>query len=498
MAKRYIVLPAHGFTGSIPLNRLMQADGANREGPGSPTLASASREMPPPDVEPVERVGEDGPVIAEMAPEEARRIRQTAVNVRLAPVRTYRQALAPMRTVRSSGLFSTAAARTSVGLRVVRRGSGLPVEGATVVAVLDTATQAGLPRRKTTAQGRITLTFPDRETAVAELYIYPAHSTWGFYGANLTLREGMVIELDPLDLAAPSILSPLVAPADADRGVGVRVGIVDSGVDRAHPDLRVAGGANFTPRETDESDWGAGADGHGTHVAGIVAGRGAPGAAMRGVAPGAELLSYRVFPKTGGATTNVAILKAVERAVAERCDLVNLSLGGGQPDLALNEAIGYAYDNGTLCIAAAGNDWRRHVSYPAIFKRALAVSALGERGTFAATSTETKLEMEPFAGEAGALFIAAFSNIGFELDATAPGVGVPSCFPAARHAVMSGTSMACPVVTGVAAVLLAEAPAVLHAPRRAERSRRIAELVRNASRDLGFGTNLQGFGLPIP
>ena len=105
-------------------------------------------------------------------------------------------------------------------------------------------------------------------------------------------------------------------------------------------------GANFTPNETNSHDWHAGADGHGTHVAGIIGGRGLIGQGMRGVAPGVTLMSYRVFPKTKGTTSTSAIAFAIDRAVADGCDLINLSLGGGQPDLPLSRSIGAAYDQG--------------------------------------------------------------------------------------------------------------------------------------------------------
>jgi len=108
-------------------------------------------------------------------------------------------------------------------------------------------------------------------------------------------------------------------------GKGVTVGVIDSGVATNHPDLSVAGGQNTVPGEKPGDFGDNGTEGHGTHVAGIIAARGA----LKGVAPGVTLRSYRVFAKGGDNASNFAIAKAIDAGVADGCDLLNMSLGGG-------------------------------------------------------------------------------------------------------------------------------------------------------------------------
>ena len=445
----------------------------------------------------VESLAENGPKIVQMAPESARLLRTRRNDIAVAQVRRYRTALSPMRRVRSKGVFDGATGRTSVRIHLRVAGTDAPVEGALVVAVLDTSNGLGLPRRRSGMNGQVTLTFPGTQTVVQELFVYPRCGVWGFYGRDLALTEGMTIHLQPINFADPDLLQELIADSADDAGQNVRVGVVDSGVDGSHPDLNVAGGISFAPDSADAQDHGAGADGHGTHVAGIISGRARRGHGMRGVAPAAALFSYRVFPKDGSSTTNSCIMRAIHRAIEDRCDLINLSLGGGYSDPALNRVIGHAYDNGTVCIVAAGNDGRRAVSYPAWYKRALAISALGREGAFPKESTETAAVDAPRSANNPDQFIALFSNIGTEIDFTGPGVGIVSCFPSNRYAVMSGTSMACPAVTGVAATLLSQ-NSVIHRMRRGRnRAREIIDLVRRTSRDAGFPDVFQGFGLPF-
>ena len=257
----------------------------------------------------------------------------------------------------------------------------------------------------------------------------------------------MAIALRPIDLRAPDVLRRLYGDAPLAAGRGLTVGIVDTGVGD-HPDLAVAGGANTVQGEKD-GDWRDNGTGHGTHVAAIVAGRGIAARGVRGLAPGVRLRSYRVFGKGAGGASNYAILKALDRAVAEGCDLVNMSLGGPVQDEATRSAILDARAQSTLVICAAGNDGRGPVAYPGAEQLALAVSAMGRKGTFPADSTHAAGILAPY-GKDRANFIAAFSNVGAEIDLTAPGVAVVSAVPGG-YAAWDGTSMACPAVTGAAA-----------------------------------------------
>ena len=148
-----------------------------------------------------------------------------------------------------------------------------------------------------------------------------------------------------------------------------------------------------------------------------------------------------------------------------------------------------------VVIVAAGNDGRKPVSYPAMDDLAIAVSAVGRKGLFPAKSSESGDVAAPF-GTDPKNFLAAFSNIGPELDVTGAGVGVVSTVPGGGHAPMSGTSMACPAVTGVLARLLANSPAVLSMPRNASRADAIKTLLFAHAQSLGLGITNEGKGLP--
>jgi subtilisin len=199
--------------------------------------------------------------------------------------------------------------------------------------------------------------------------------------------------------------------------------------------------------------WQDNGTGHGTHVAGII---GARNPNRSGLAPGAELYSYRAFPANSLETTNYQILKAILRAMDDDCLIINLSLSGeARPDRTLESAIEDAHDNGVLVVVSAGNEGNTQVGYPAYyaFKEGLSVSAMGRKGTFPAGSHEES-DIGSKAGVADANnFVARFTNTG-DVSLVAPGVGIISTVPGG-HGVMSGTSMACPAVTGMAARMLA-------------------------------------------
>jgi subtilisin len=272
------------------------------------------------------------------------------------------------------------------------------------------------------------------------------------------------------------------------------VGVVDTGCG-PHPDLAVAGGMNCVTGEEPE-DFGDNGAGHGSHVGGIVAARGTPPQGIRGIAPGATLRSYRVFGKGARGASNFAIAKAIDQAVTDHCDIVNLSLGGGPSDPATQSAINDARQQGCVVVAAAGNDGRGPVSFPAANPLCIAVSAMGRKRTFPRGSLEEG-EVKAPAGTDSDEFIAAFSNVGPEIDLTGTGVGILSTVPDG-YAPMSGTSMASPAVAGFAARLLAQLPNVLAMPRNQDRSDAIAKALFQSGKGRGFPAELEGKKLPLP
>lgn len=493
-AKRYILLPAEGFV-SEELRHLS----LKKKGQGGPVALStmAIRRLPSvvgvEDIKVVDSVAANAPKVVTAPPETARSLRKSRAPYVLAPIRTYRPAIRPVTSVRVKNLYTGSSERTSIKISVHDAVNGLPLSGVTIVAVLDLITMKGLSRR-TGQAGQVTLTFPSTSKRVARLYVYPPHGYWGRFAEHITMSDGDRISLNRIDLNTADILQQTYSKRSQNQGKGVRVAVVDTGIDSEHRDLMVSGGANLTDDGKGESEHGPVSD-HGTHVAGIIAGRGVHRKGMRGLAPEAELYSYRVFAEGSKTTENTYIMKAIYRAVQDGCHLINLSLGGSLSDLPLSRAIGYAFENGVLCIAAAGNNRRNEVSYPAWYKRSIAVSALGKKGTFPDDSLDTAEVMDPFSTSDGNLFIAAFSNIGYEIDFTGPGVAVISTVPNNGYAAESGTSMACPAVTGVIAGLLSDNSQILRAERNLKRTLAVVELVRSAAVTQGFNQRLEGLGL---
>src|SRR5262249_3073890 len=133
-----------------------------------------------------------------------------------------------------------------------------------------------------------------------KLLVYPpARGYWGAHRSGQTVTSGFSVALTPLDPAYPDALRQVYGAANPGDGSGVRVAIVDCGVG-PHPDLNVAGGLNVVEDE-DPNDIADNGNGHGTHVAGIIAG------SLRGIAPAAELYSYRVVGKAGQPASNYLI-----------------------------------------------------------------------------------------------------------------------------------------------------------------------------------------------
>jgi len=181
--------------------------------------------------------------------------------------------------------------------------------------------------------------------------------------------------------------------------------------------------------------------------------------------------------------------------VQSGCDIINMSLGGGNPDDATRAAMEDALAQGSLVIVASGNDNRSPVSFPASASPpAIAVSAMGRKGTFPAGTTGDDAVAKPF-GTDPKNFIAAFSNIGPEIDLTSTGVGIISTVPGG-HLPMDGTSMATPAVSGFAARLLSGMQNILTMPRTPARANAMAQALFGTAKLMGFGPNLEGQGLP--
>ncbi len=222
-------------------------------------------------------------------------------------------------------------------------------------------------------------------------------------------------------------------------GAGVRVAVVDTGIAMRHNDLRVRGGVSFVPGVGSWND----DQGHGTHVAGTIAAL-ANGRGVIGVAPRASLYAVKVLDRAGRGRTSW-ILNGLAWCLRRRMHVVNLSLGSpatthdpSNYSRAYEAAGGRLRRAGILPVAAAGNSGRTSrpfVGNPARCPSFMAVSAVD-----------------------CARRRAAFSSYGPQVEICAPGVDVWSTYPPNGYRKLNGTSMACPHVAGVAALVKQRRP----------------------------------------
>jgi subtilisin family serine protease len=245
------------------------------------------------------------------------------------------------------------------------------------------------------------------------------------------------------DAEAPWGVQRVNAPAawSSSQGSGVKVAVIDTGIDPNQPDLKVAGGINALDKNAPWADDHF----HGTHVAGSIAAA-LDQKGVAGVAPKAELYAVKVLSKDGSGNL-FAIMQGIMWTGQNGIQVANMSLGAPQEMALLQYALQMAKNAGVTFIAAAGNDGKA-VNWPAAYPETIAVSALCPAGI-----TNTKLC--PTANEG----ISSFSSRGPEVDLIAPGVLIPSTVPLSHDAsgvkAYSGTSMAAPHVAGLAALAIA-------------------------------------------
>jgi len=489
--EQYVLLPARGGLRLSGRGVSAEAQDFLRSAEaaiGSDSVDLDGRQVP---MKVVDSIAPDGAKLVELPASSLLAVRSLLPSVRLVPVVYYTPAIAVPMQVATKAVPAGATAPT-ITVKVLSKKDKAPVVGAIVVALTDIANRVGA-QGTTDAQGKVSLALGATSVKLQGLYIYPNDAYWTQRKKNFTLAGNAEFDLLPLDLGYEDCLRHFYGiPADS-VGKGVTVGVLDTGIAK-HPDLKLAGGANTVTGE-DPKDFGDNGRGHGTHVAGIIAARGHAPNGVRGVAPGVTLRSYRVFPKNSGSASSFAIAKAIDQAVIDKCDLLNMSLGGGQPDPTLSAAVDDARAAGSLCIIASGNGGRQPVSFPATLGSALAVSAMGRKGTFPSNAAESDDVAAPY-GTDKKNFIAEFSNIGPEIDLTGPGVGIMSTWPTG-YTEISGTSMACPAVVGAAARALTGSP-LLKKKRDAARSDAIVKAILGTATSLGFGPNFEGHGLPQP
>ncbi len=249
------------------------------------------------------------------------------------------------------------------------------------------------------------------------------------------------IELN-LDEANELVSAPSGRQQYNVTGTNVTVAVVDSGVDNSHPMLEDA--------VVDEADMvehdGVAQDtvGHGTHVAGIVAGRSVNGSNITGIAPNASIMDVRVGDYY---LTESDIIEGVEYAVTNDADIISMSLGGSpSTNDPLVDAVQNASDNGVTVVVAAGNDGsygRETIGSPGVAPEVITVGASDKSDRLAYFSSRGPTSLQHYV----------------KPDLVAPGVDIESAAQGRNGTTtMSGTSMATPAVSGAAALLIAEHP----------------------------------------
>ncbi|VVB56118.1 Tk-subtilisin [uncultured archaeon] len=214
-------------------------------------------------------------------------------------------------------------------------------------------------------------------------------------------------------------------------GSNVKIAVLDTGISSTHPDLTVSGGINLAGKSKNNK-WNDD-NGHGTHVAGIIAARN-NSIGVVGVAPDAELYAVKVLDAYGNGYIS-DVIEGIDWAVQNNMDIVSMSLGTATYSQALNDTTANAYNAGILLVAASGNSGDGNLStndvhYPAKFDSVIAVSAIDYNNIAPVWSADdAKIEL------------------------AAPGVNIYSTWLNGGYANASGTSMAAPFVSGVAALV---------------------------------------------
>ncbi|WP_157721991.1 S8 family serine peptidase [Tumebacillus avium] len=207
----------------------------------------------------------------------------------------------------------------------------------------------------------------------------------------------------------------------------VIIAVVDTGVDLNHPEFKgqlVAGRNMITGTNRPQDD-----NGHGTHVAGVIAARTNNLEGIAGIDWAGKIMPVKAMDADGSGSV-LDIADGIVWAADHGADVINLSLGEYAGSDYLHEAIRYAYEKGVVLVAAMGNDGISDPSYPAAYEEVIGVAANDENNESA-----------------------NFSNYGQHTSVSAPGVAIPSTYPNNRYAALSGTSMASPHVAGVAALI---------------------------------------------
>jgi thermitase len=225
-------------------------------------------------------------------------------------------------------------------------------------------------------------------------------------------------------------------PAAWDLTLGsptVKIAIIDTGVDYNHEDLsgKVIKGKDFVNNDSDPMD----DHGHGTHCAGIAAGKTNNGIGIAGTGFNCGIIAEKVLGANGSGQLDWAAAAMID-ATDRGADVLSMSLGGDNNSQAQEDAAAYCWKKGAVLVAAAGNSNLSSKHYPAAIESFIAVGASDQN--------DKKAD---------------FSNYGADwVDVAAPGVAIMSTLPGNKYEAWDGTSMACPVVSGLVGLMKSYGP----------------------------------------
>ncbi|EMA52074.1 serine protease halolysin R4 [Halococcus salifodinae DSM 8989] len=335
-----------------------------------------------------------------------------------------------------SGTAETAAAQQSDGKRNELLVGIAPSANARQTAQRALPSEARIVGENDTL-GYVRAELPERNSAstAASVASTVASRRGVEYAEPNAIYETLAVPNDPRfgDQYAPEMVN---TPAAWDTTYGdgeVTIAVVDQGIKDDHPDLEATVASDrardFVDDDDDPYPNSLSEEQHGTHVAGIAAAGTNNDTGVAGIS-NATLLSVRALDETGsGSTADIA--DGIQWAADNGADIINLSLGGGFTET-LQKAVSYANEEGVLLVAAAGNN-SGSVNYPAAYDECIAVSALDPDGN-----------------------LASYSSRGPEIELAAPGTNLLSTWTDDGYNSISGTSMAAPVVSGVAALVLSQ------------------------------------------
>jgi len=247
---------------------------------------------------------------------------------------------------------------------------------------------------------------------------------------------------------------------------GITVAVIDTGVAMANPDFNLVGGKDFVDGDTYPDD----ENGHGTHVAGLIGAKRDNGTGTVGIAPGVKIIPVRVLNRFGkGATLDIA--NGIKWAADQGADVINLSLGGYSQSSVLYDAVNYAHSRGCIVVAATGNDsnhwlanelgqenfsaepsvepfYSKQVMFPAAYAEVLSVGSV--------QNINNQKYISDFSNISKEIYGSILMN-GGKVDIVAPGSNIWSNALATNYITnKSGTSMATPHVSGLAALIKAK------------------------------------------